>query len=118
MATHRLIHNINSFLDLHYGALDVGDDLTSVRNVMTSLSDCHVRMHRKFGLKIGGQWCEHRRDCRTHFKHLKDSIEVRVPASNRVLIVLRVEKTGDRFSFPHFDDAPLDLGHGPAIEGW
>ena len=76
MATHRLIPNINPFLDFHHGAMDVGDNLTSVCNIMTGLSDCHVRMHRKFCLEIYGQWCKRRRDGRTYFENLKDSIEV------------------------------------------
>ena len=98
--------------------MDVGNDLASVCNVMTGLGDCHVRMHRKFGLEIDGQLCERRREGRTHFKNLKDSIEARLPGSNHGLIVLRVEKTGDGISFSQLDNALLDLGHSTAIEGW
>ena len=47
---------------------------------------------------------------------MKDSIEIRPPGSNRGLILLRVEKARDRISSVRFDDASLDLCHGPVIE--
>ena len=56
-------------------------------------------------------------DSSTHLKNMEDSIEIRPPASNRGFILLRVENARDRISFVRFDDTPLDLCHGPAIEG-
>ena len=48
---------------------------------------------------------------------MEDSIEVRHPGSDRGFVLLRVENTRDKDSFVRFDDAPLDLCHGPAIAG-
>ena len=56
-------------------------------------------------------------DSSTHLKDMKDSIEIRPPGGNRGFILLRVENARDRISFVRFGDAPLDLCHGPVVEG-
>ena len=52
-----------------------------------------------------------------HLKYMEDSIEIRPPGSNPVLIVFRVESTRENISFVRFNGALLDLRHGSAIEG-
>ena len=48
---------------------------------------------------------------------MKDSIEARPPGSNHGFIPLCVENMRDKISFVWFDGTPLDLRHGPAIDG-
>ena len=48
---------------------------------------------------------------------MKNSIEARPPGSNCGFVPLRVENTRDKISFVWFDGTPLDLRHGPAIDG-
>ena len=47
---------------------------------------------------------------------MKDSVKIRSPGSDRGPILICIENTRDRVSV-RFDGAPLDLCHGPAIEG-
>ena len=52
-----------------------------------------------------------------HFKDVKDPIEIRPPGSNRGFILFRGKDARDRFWFFLFGGGPLDLCHGPAVEG-
>ena len=47
---------------------------------------------------------------------MKDPDQILLPSSNLVLISAGKDKSGDRIPFTPFDDFPLDLSHGPAIE--
>jgi len=47
---------------------------------------------------------------------MKDPIEVRLPSRNRILVVPRVEKSGDSVPPTLFDDLPLDFRDSPAVE--
>jgi len=47
---------------------------------------------------------------------MKHPVEVQLPSSNRFLVIFCVEKSGDYIPPALFDDLPLNLGHGPAIE--
>ena len=91
--------------------MDFGDQTVSVREALTNL-----RNH-EFGLEVVYQRWDQRMDSSTHLKDMKDSIEVRPPGGNRGFIPLRVENTRDRISFFRLCHTPLDLCHGPAIEG-
>ena len=53
---------------------------------------------------------------RTYVEDVKDSIEIQLPASNLLLIVLRVEQSRDRISSALLDDLPLNFGHSSTIE--
>ena len=46
---------------------------------------------------------------------MKDPDEVQPPGSDRLLIILRVEKSRNCISFALFDDLPLDPRHGPEV---
>ena len=47
---------------------------------------------------------------------MKDPVEVQPPGGNCLFIILRVEMSRDYVPFTPLDDAPPNLGHGPAIE--
>ena len=46
---------------------------------------------------------------------MEDPVEVRLPSSDRFLIILRMHKPRDRVPSALFDDLPLYLRHGSAI---
>ena len=46
---------------------------------------------------------------------MKDSIEVQLPGSNILFVVLRVEESRNRTSFTLRDNFSLNLSHSPAI---
>jgi len=52
----------------------------------------------------------------THIEDMKDPVEVQLPGSDRLLIILRVEKSRDRISLAPLDNVSLDLGHSPEVE--
>ena len=47
---------------------------------------------------------------------MKDSVEVQLPGSDRLFIVLRMEEPSDHISLTPLDDILLDFGHCPTIE--
>ena len=53
---------------------------------------------------------------RTHVEDLKDPAEVGLPTGNRLLVIPRVEKSGDCVASALFDDIALYFRDGPAIE--
>lgn len=63
-----------------------------------------------------GHWYVRRRDCWTHVKGEKDSIEVQPPGSNCVSITFRVENTRHMVSFFQLGEGLAHLLHSPAIE--
>ena len=52
----------------------------------------------------------------THVKDMKDPVEIQFPGGDGLLIVRRVDKSGDRVPSALFDDLPLDLCYSPAIK--
>ena len=52
---------------------------------------------------------------RTYIEDAKNPVEVLPPSGDRLLVILRVQKSRDCTSFAHLDDLPLDLGQSPAI---
>ena len=50
---------------------------------------------------------------RTHIEDSKNSVEVRLPASDRLFFILHVIASGDCIPLAPFDDVPLDLGCHP-----
>ena len=47
---------------------------------------------------------------------MKNPVEVQLPGSDCLIVVLLVKMSRDRISFTALDDVLLDLGHSPATE--
>ena len=47
---------------------------------------------------------------------MKDPVEVQLPSSDGPFVILRMEQSRDWISPALFNNPPLDLGNGPAIE--
>ena len=50
-----------------------------------------------------------------HVKNEKDPVELRPPVSDRVLVILCVDKSKGCISFTLFGDLPLNIRHSPTI---
>ena len=72
---------------------------------------------RKFGLEEISEQRSLYRSGRTHTEHVEDSDEFQPPGGNCLFIVLRVEMSREYVPFTPLDDAPLNIGHSPTIEG-
>ena len=104
----------NDGMDVCNTLLNVRNDGIGVCNTPMNIRDNDICVYRKLGLEVGGQpWL--RRGDGTHVEDVENPIEVQPPGGDRPLIVLRVENSREYISFTPLDDAPLDLGHSPAI---
>lgn len=61
---------------------------------MTNVGDGYVGVHDQLGLKANGQRESSGEDC-THGEDLKDSIDVRLPTSDRIFVILCMDKSGE-----------------------
>ena len=57
-----------------------------------------------------------RRLDRTHIEDVKDPVEIQVPGSNRLFIVLGMKESRDSVPSTLLEKLPLNLAHSPAIE--
>ena len=53
---------------------------------------------------------------RTHVGDPKNLVETQPPGADRLLVVLRVESSGDPAPFVPLDELSLDIRHGPGVE--
>ena len=74
-----------------------------------------VGIYRKFGLNWTSLATSGKTD-RTYIEDVKDPIEVQLPGSDRLFVVLCVKESRDRISFTLLDDLPLNLADSPVIE--
>ena len=94
--------------------MDLGNDGKGVFDTPMNIGNNDICVYRKLGLEVGDQpWS--RRSDGTYVEDVEDPVEVQPPGRDRPLIVLRMENSRDCISFTPLDDAPLDLGHSPAI---
>jgi len=59
----------------------------------------------------------HRSSDRTHVKDPKNIFEAQPPGRNLLFTFLRVQAPRDPIPFTPLDEAPLNICHGPVIEG-
>ena len=101
-------------MGVHDTLMNVRNDGIGVCNTPMNIRNNDIRVYRKLGLEVGGQpWS--RRSDGTYVEDVEDPVEVQPPGRDRPLIVLRVKNSRDRILSTPLDDAPLDLGHSPAI---
>ena len=96
--------------------VNVGNDGVAVRSVMTNARIGYM-CDLKFRLEAGSYQWSYKSD-RTHVEDIENSVQVRPPGGDRLIITLRVETSRDRVSFTSLGDVPLDLGHSTGIESF
>ena len=101
-------------MDVGDDGMSVGNNITGVRDLVTNIGNCYMRVDGKFGLETDGQQRRWRGD-RTYVKNVKDPVEVKPPGRNRVFVVFCAEEARNYIALALLDDHPLDLCHGPAI---
>ena len=93
-----------------------GDNCVCIRGVLLSAGNGCMLICPKLGLKAEIQRWSHGSG-RTHVECMKNLVEVQLPGSDRLFVVLRVETPGDHTSLtPTLGDVLLDLRHSPVIE--
>jgi len=79
------------------------------------IHDHHMGVYDQFGLN-GNDQRQPSRSGRTYVEDKKYPVELHLPTSNGVLIILCMEQSRDRVPPILFDDPPLDLCRSPAIK--
>jgi hypothetical protein len=106
------IHTLAAFQLVAINVRNIGNGGVFTRSVLASVGNNWVCAHPKFSLEAKGQQSPYRSD-RTHIKDMKNPVEVQLPGSNRLFILLLVITSRDQIPFTPLDDVPLDLVRSP-----
>ena len=82
---------------------------------MANVRNSYVGVQGQLGLE-GGDQRQSSKGNRTHVEDMKDPVEVRLPSSDLVLVILRMGKSRDRVPLALFHDFPFDLHYGPVVK--
>ena len=86
-----------------------------LRHIIADVGNGNMGVHGQFGL-YGNNQRQQSKGNRTYVEDKKDPVELQLPSGNRLLIILRMEKSRNCVLPTLFDDLPLDLCCSPAIK--
>ena len=86
-----------------------------IRNVAKNIRGINIRVCCEFSLQ-GDGWRPSDTGEQAHLEDVTNPIEIYLPGSNCLLLVLYAEGSGEYAPFTSLSDTPLDLFHGALIK--
>ena len=96
--------------------MDIGNHVFSILNALVGVDGHYMGIYCKLGLETGYQGSRRWSDG-TYVEDVENSVEIRFPCGNRVLVILCVEVAGEHISLVQLLNVALDRSHSPVIEG-